>query len=41
MCIELLLESYKIIKNRSNCKNHDKIIQCKQQQYRYIVLFDR
>ena len=40
ICIELLLESYKTIKDLSNCKNHDEIIQGKQQQHRYIVSFD-
>ena len=29
------------LKDRSNCKNHQNVIQCDQQQHRYIVSFDR
>ena len=38
---ELLLESYRIIRDRLNCKNYQDVIQCDQQQHRYIISFDR
>ena len=38
---ELLLGAYRIIRDRSNCKSHGEVIQCEQQQHRYIVSFDR
>ena len=30
-----------ILLSISMCKSHDEVIQCEQQQHRYIVSFDR